>query len=132
MYYTSKLERGKWYDEAPVRVMPGEKRKRTGVASRVYHFLLGDPGMANYTDKVIKGLEPDNIKLIKDWNKEFTKKYDEDDIKTLLRLSEIIDTLWERTVDLRKKVDAATSEPLSVFGHEENMEGTHIYQKQVD
>lgn len=132
VYYTSKLERGKWYDEAPVRVMPGEKRKRTGVASRVYHFLLGDPGMANYTDKVIKGLEPDNIKLIKDWNKEFTKKYDEDDIKTLLRLSEIIDTLWERTVDLRKKVDAATSEPLSVFGHEENMEGTHTTIREKD
>ena len=132
VYYTSKLERGKWYDEAPVRVMPGEKRKRTGVASRVYHFLLGDPGMANYTDKVIKGLEPDNIKIIKDWNKEFTKKYDEDDIKTLLRLSEIIDTLWERTVELRKKVDAATSEPLSVFGHEENMEGTHTTIREKD
>lgn len=132
VYYTSKLERGRWYDESPVRVMPGEKRKRTGVASRVYHFLLGDPGMANYTDKVIKGLEPDNIKIIKDWNKEFTKKYDEDDIKTLLRLSEIIDTLWERTVELRKKVDAATSEPLSVFGHEENMEGTHTTIREKD
>lgn len=132
VYYTSKLERGRWYDEAPVRVMPGEKRKRTGVASRVYHFLLGDPGMANYTDKVIKGLEPDNIKIIKDWNKEFTKKYDEDDIKTLLRLSEIVDTLWERTVELRKKVDTATSEPLSVFGHEEKTEGIHTTIREKD
>lgn len=132
VYYTSKLERGRWYDEAPVRVMPGEKRKRTGVASRVYHFLLGDPGMANYTDKVIKGLEPDNIKIIKDWNKEFTKKYDEDDIKTLLRLSEIVDTLWERTVELRKKVDVATSEPLSVFGHEEKTEGIHTTIREKD
>lgn len=132
VYYTSKLEKGKWYDEAPIRVMPGEKRKRTGVASRVYHFLLGDSGMANYTDKVIKGLEPDNIKKIKDWNKEFTKKYDEDDIATLLRLSEIIDTLWERTVELRKSVEKATSEPLSVFGHEEDMESSHTTIREKD
>lgn len=132
VYYTSKLEKGKWYDEAPIRVMPGEKRKRTGVASRVYHFLLGDPGMANYKDKVIKGLEPDNIKKIKDWNKEFTKKYDEDDIATLLRLSEIIDTLWERTVELRKSVEKATSEPLSVFGQEEDMESSHTTIREKD
>lgn len=132
VYYTSKLEKGKWYEEAPIRVMPGEKRKRTGVASRVYHFLLGDPGMANYTDKVIKGMEPDNIKFIKDWNKEFTKKYAEDDIQTLLKLSEIIDTLWERTVELRKNVRAATSEPLSIFGHEENMEGSHTTIREKD
>lgn len=132
VYYTSKLERGKWYEEAPVRVMPGEKRKRTGVASRVYHFLLGDPGMANYTDKVIKGLESDNIKKINEWRKEFTKKYDEDDITTLLRLSEIIDTLWDKTVDLRKKVRAATYEPMSVFGHEETQEGSHTTIREKD
>lgn len=132
VYYTSKLEKGKWYDEAPTRIMPGEKRKRTGVSSRVYHFLLGDPGMSNYTDKVIKGLEPENIKLINDWRKEFTKKYDEEDIKTLLRLSDIIDSLWERTVALRKKVEEATSDPLSIFGHEEEVSSSYITIREKD
>lgn len=50
--------------------------------------------MANYSDKVIKSLEPDKIKYIKEWNKKFTSKFDEDDIETVLRLSDIIDDLW--------------------------------------
>lgn len=60
--------------------------------------------MANYSDKVIKSLEPDKIKYIKEWNKKFTSKFDEDDIETVLRLSDIIDDLWKRTVKLRKKL----------------------------
>ncbi len=132
VYYVSKLEVGKWYDEAPVRIMPGEKRKRTGVSTRIYHFLLGDPGMSNYTDKVIKGLEPENIKKINNWRKEFTKKYDEDDLVTLQRLSDAIDTLWDKTVELRKSVEKATAEPLSVFGHEETGEGSHTTIREKD
>ena len=132
VYYTSKLENGKWYEEAPDRIMPGDKRKKTGVSGRVYHFLLGDPGMSNYTDKVIKELEPDNIKLINDWRKKFTAKYTEDDIKTLLRLSDIIDTLWDRTAELRRKVEKATFEPLSIFGHEEKEQGSHTTIREKD
>lgn len=132
VYYTSKLENGTWYKEAPDRIMPGEKRKKVGVANRVYHFLLGDPGMANYTDKVIKNLEPDNIKKINDWRKEFTKKFDEDDIKTVLRLSDTIDVLWDETVELRKKVKKATFEPLSIFGHEETEQGSHTTIREKD
>ncbi len=132
VYYTTKLENGKWYEEAPDRIMPGEKRKRTGVSSRVYHFLLGDPGMSNYTDKVIKGLEPENIKKINEWRKDFTRRYTEDDIKTLLNLSDIIDKLWERTVDLRKKIEKATGEPFSVYGHEEVEEGMHTTIREKD
>ncbi len=132
VYYTSKLENGTWYKEAPDRIMPGEKRKKVGVANRVYHFLLGDPGMANYTDKVIKNLEPDNIKKINDWRKEFTRKFDEDDIKTVLRLSDVIDVLWDETVELRKKVKKATFEPLSIFGHEETEQGSHTTIREKD
>ena len=135
VYTQTLLESGKWYEKAPRRIMPGEKRIKKGQhenTKEIYHFLLGDPGMANYTDKVIKGLEPDNIKKINDWRKDFTKKYSEDDIKTLLSLSEIIDTLWERTVDLRKRVEKATAEPFSVYGHEETDDGTHTTIREKD
>lgn len=60
--------------------------------------------MANYSDKVIKSLEPENIKKIKAWNKEFTSKFDEDELKTVLRLSESIDKLWKLTADERKRL----------------------------
>lgn len=135
VYSQGALESGKWYEKAPRRVMPGEERTKKGQhenTKEIYHFLLGDPGMANYTDKVIKGLEPDNIKKIKDWNKAFTSKFDEDDIKTALRLSESIDKLWKLTAEERKKVEKATYEPLSVYGHEETGESSHKTIREKD
>lgn len=135
VYSQFRLEVGKWWENAPTRIMPGETRTRKGqheTTKGIYHFLLGDPGMANYTDKVIKGLEPDNIKTINNWRKEFTAKYDENDIQTLLSLSESIDDLWSRTVELRKKVKEATFEPLSVFGHDESEAGSHTTIREKD
>lgn len=135
VYSQFRLEVGKWWENAPTRIMPGETRTRKGqheTTKGIYHFLLGDPGMANYTDKVIKGLEPDNIKTINNWRKEFTAKYDENDIQTLLSLSESIDDLWSRTVELRKKVKEAIFEPLSVFGHDESEAGSHTTIREKD
>ncbi|WP_242974535.1 Eco57I restriction-modification methylase domain-containing protein [Lacrimispora amygdalina] len=135
VYSQSALEAGKWYDNAPRRIMPSETRTKDRQQTRtkeIYHFLLGDPGMANYSDKVIKALEPEKIKFINSWRKEFTKKYDENDIKTLLSLSERIDDLWKKTVELRKKVEEATFEPLSIYGYEDVAEGTHLTTREKD
>lgn len=135
VYSQSQLKAGKWWGKAPTRIMPGETRTRKGqheTTKGIYHFLLGDPGMANYTDKVIKGLEPDHIKTINNWRKEFTAEYDENDIQTLLSLSESIDDLWSRTVELRKKVKEATFEPLNVFGHDESEADSHTTIREKD
>lgn len=131
VYNTNLLKKGKWYEEEPRRVMPGESRVRSG-ATWVYHFLLGDPGMANYTDKVIKSLEPEKIKIINNWRKKFTEKYTEDEIQSLLRLSLVIDELWKRTVDMRQTVKSATAESLSVFGHEESENAIHTTIREKD
>lgn len=135
VYLSSQLEAGKWWEKAPTRIVPGEPRTRKGQHEKtkgIYHFLLGDAGMANYTDKVIKGLEPDNIKKINDWRKGFTAKHDENDIQTLLSLSESIDNLWQKTIELRKTVEKATYEPLSVFGHDEKQSGSHTTIREKD
>ncbi len=135
VYSQALLESGKWYEKAPRRIMPGEERTKKGQhenTKEIYHFLLGDPGMANYTDKVIKDLEPDNIKILKDWNKKFTSKFSDDELKTVLRLSETIDKLWKLTVRERKKIEKATHEPLSVYGHEESGEGSHKTIREKD
>ena len=135
VYSQSQLEAGKWYEKAPRRIMPGEERTRKGQhenTKEIYHFLLGDPGMVNYTDKAIKNLEPENIKKLKAWNKDFTSKFDEDELKTVLRLSESIDRLWKLTADERKRIEEATAEPLSVYGHEETGEGSHKSIREKD
>ena len=64
--------------------------------------------MCSYSDKVIKQLEPANIKEMKDWNKKFTSPVTDDEVVTLLRLSEAIDKLWEAQIELRKEVGAKT------------------------
>ena len=95
----------RWYEMEPDRVPLGTKRMPK---KQVYHFLLGDPGMCSYSDKVIKQLEPANIKEMKDWNKKFTSPVTDDEVVTLLRLSEAIDKLWEAQIELRKEVGAKT------------------------
>lgn len=107
-----------WHGNAPERIMPGKKRMPK---KQVYHFLMGDPGMANYKDKVIKSLAPDEIKCIKDWNHNFIKAHNEDEIEIILKLSSIIDDLWAKQVELQKKLDEKTADPLSVYGHDEDM-----------
>ena len=121
-----------WYENAPECVPLGTERKKKTGYSQIYHFLLGDPGMCSYTDKVIKGLEPDNIKKMKDWNKRFTAPYSTDDLVSLRRLSGIVDDLWQSQIVLRKEVEEKTQDALSVFGYADNAEDSHTTIRQKD
>ena len=94
----------RWYEKAPERVPLGTERKRGKLAAQIYHFLLGDPGMCSYTDKVIKQLEPAKIKFLNTWNKAFIVPYSDDDIETLKKLSKIIDKLWKDQIALRQQL----------------------------
>lgn len=105
---------GAWYNSAPERVAPGMNRSLR--KQQVYHFLLGDPGMCAYTDKVIKGLEPEKIATIKKWNKNFTKPLTDSEADDVLRLCNQIDALWDAHTQLRAEIKDKTTDPLSVWG----------------
>ena len=120
---------GIWHSNAPERIMPGGKRMPR---KQVYHFLMGDPGMSSYTDKVIKSLAPDKIREIKDWNRSFIGAYCDEDIQMLLRLSTVIDNLWAKQVELRKTVGEQTADALSVYGHDEEMNASHTTIREKD
>lgn len=120
-YSETKIKKGNkpaelWYNFAPNRVKPGQTRP----SNNIYHFLLGDNGMVDYNDKVIKQLAEDNLKYMKDWKKEFNKPYEKDEIDQLKRLSETIDTLWKKHTEFRKSIVKKMEDRLSVFGHEED------------
>lgn len=119
----------RWYEMEPDRVPLGTKRMPK---KQIYHFLLGDPGMCSYSDKVIKQLEPANIKLMKDWNKKFTSPVTDDEVVTLLRLSAAIDELWEAQIQLRKEVGTKTQDSLSIFGYTDDAEDSHTTIRQKD
>ncbi len=84
--------------------------------TQVYHFLLGDKGMANYTDKVVKSLKKEKIEHINKWRKEFIKPYTDEEVKTLLQFSLAIDKLWQEHTrhlnDMKKK----TTDTIHVWG----------------
>lgn len=122
----------RWYENAPERVPLGTERKKKTGFSQIYHFLLGDPGMCSYTDKVIMELERDNIKKLKEWNKKFTAPYSIDDLVTLRRLSGIVDDLWQSQIALRKEVEEKTQDALSVFGYADDAEDSHTTIRQKD
>lgn len=121
VYSTTLIPRKKkqpyWFDHEPQRVMVGDKLP-DGV---VFHFLLPDPGMANYTDKVIKSLAQREIETINNWRKEFCKAfYDDFDVDRLVTLSQRIDELWQRHTDELRMMRQRTTDPLSIFGYEED------------
>ncbi len=102
----------KWYETEPRRLDPmNPDRKET----EVYHFLLPDEGMANYTDKVAKSLYPDEFSRIKAWRKEFIKPLAASEIKRLKQLSEAIDKLWAEHTRLMKEDRERTEDPLVLW-----------------
>ena len=125
----------RWYEMEPERLPFGTARADKGYKfgrKQIYHFLLGDPGMCNYSDKVIKSLEPDNIKAMVQWNKKFIEPITDDDVITLLRLSAAIDNLWEAQIKLRKEVGTKTQDTLSIFGHADDAVDSHTTIRQKD
>ena len=125
----------RWYEMEPERLPFGTARADKGYKfgrKQIYHFLLGDPGMCSYSDKVIKSLEPDKIKEMVKWNKKFTEPITDDDVITLLRLSAAIDELWEAQIRLRKEVGAKTQDVLSIFGHTDDAVDSHTTIRQKD
>jgi hypothetical protein len=90
-----------WLTRVPVRVGFGEVRP----AGSVYHFLVPDLGMVPFDgDKVIAGLEPENVKLIKKWRKEICKPFSQEEVERLVRISDRVDELWGEHVAQRVRV----------------------------
>lgn len=125
-YYTDKdiAEKGvlkvkketKWYEYEPSRVEPTTAIPTDGI----YHFLLGDPGMSVYKDKVIKSLAKDEVKAIDDWRKEFIKPHTKEDINYLKALSGTIDSLFKQNLEMKQKVDEETRDHINIYGQPKN------------
>lgn len=118
----------RWYENAPERIpfvkLDASGRNIARSRYQVYHFLTGDPGMCDYTDKVIKSLEPEKLKAMKEWNKKFTAAYSEDEFKSLIELSKLIDVLWREQIKARHELEAATITTLDVYGHKDTRPDT--------
>ncbi len=121
VYGTERLQNNSggdlWFKSAPVRIEPTNPKREP---HQVYHFLLPDPGMADYKDKVAKSLAPDEFEKIKKWRKEFTKSFTNDDIDTLQHYSTKVDELWAEHTRQLAHDRQHTEDELPVWGQPES------------
>ena len=112
-----RLKRDLWFNEAPERVAPrtaGAESKRP--PGSVYHFLLPDPGMANYGNKLAKRLSPANFERLAAWRRTFFQGFSNADADDLERLSDAVDRLWTLHTRQLARDHQETEDPLPVWG----------------
>ena len=101
-----------WHEHAPEELAWDAELPKDAI----FHFLLPDPGMAAYTDKVIKELEPDAIDRCKRWNRAFVgEQFNDAQIAHLLRLSKLVDALWKDWAEQQRQLRQRTTDPLPVW-----------------
>lgn len=134
---------GLWYNQAPRRLPPETLTNPVGgrLAGRpddgaraddeIYHFLLPDPGMVGYNDKVAKQLRPDAFKKIKDWKKAFCAPLDSSEIQILQSLSEAVDRLWREHTQMLEQHRRRTEDTYPLWGQEQ-VEEHHTTTREKD
>jgi len=109
--------KARWPEEAPQAFNHATESGRS--EDGVYHWLLGDPGMSNYTDRVIKSLATPQINQIKDWRKDFVLAVEPHELNELQALSRAADELFARHLKTTQKLRLETTDTLQVWGQPE-------------
>ena len=109
VYSQARVQKAKWWTEVP-EVVKGERPP-----NGIYHFLLGDAGMAPYKDKVVKSFAGEETAKINAWRKGFTKPLTASEASQLVFLSGQIDALWEKHVQDLEALDERTTDPFSIY-----------------
>ena len=117
VYQTRMLEQStkkedRWYNHGPRAVTKDEPRKD----NEIYHFLLPDPGMSDYDDKVVKPYMPEKSERINEWRREFTKPLNTDEIHQLKDLSIAVDKLFAENVKNLAEERNENNDPIEIFG----------------
>ncbi len=79
-----------WLNSEPAELAMNTPREE----KQIFHFLLPDSGMANYSDKTVKQRYPDDFKALDSWRKEFTKSFEAHEVADVQRISGKVEALW--------------------------------------
>ncbi|WP_449550723.1 Eco57I restriction-modification methylase domain-containing protein [Lelliottia amnigena] len=100
-----------WLNSEPAELAMNTPRDE----KQVFHFLLPDSGMANYSDKTVKQRYPDDYKLLDAWRKAFTASFEPHEINDLQRISSKVETLWSAYRQQLKAEREATADGYAVW-----------------
>ncbi|MGO2418558.1 MAG: Eco57I restriction-modification methylase domain-containing protein [Vibrio casei] len=98
---------------------------------QIWHFLLPDTGMADYKDKVVKTIKPDEIREISDWRKTFNVKFAQADIQKLAELSQKIDERWHSVASLLASLRAQLTDAHPVWPETKSANRQPIDERKV-
>lgn len=114
VYNAAALKKGAkpaWHEEPPRRVTASAPRR----ADEIWHFLLPDPGMANYGDKDAKKLYPADFERLKSWRKAFCAPLAAHEVARLQQLSQCVQKLWEEHTKALARDRALTEDAVAVW-----------------
>lgn len=117
VYNAAALKKGAkpaWHEAPPRRATSAAPRR----ADEIWHFLLPDPGMGDYTDKVAKSLYPDDFARLKAWRKALTAPLGDYEVARLQQLSQQVEALWAQHTAALARDRARTEDMLRVWPHE--------------
>ncbi|MDN3918728.1 class I SAM-dependent DNA methyltransferase [Roseateles violae] len=108
-----------WHEEPPRKVNLAEPRR----PDEIWHFLLPDPGMADYGDKDAKKLYPDDFERLKKWRKAFNAPLEQHEVARLQQLSAKVEELWIEHTQALARDRAKTEDPLDIWPHQNSHDG---------
>ena len=115
-----------WFDEPPRRATASAPRR----ADEIWHFLLPDPGMADYADKTAKALYPADFQRLRDWHRSLRQPLTTYEIARLQQLSQRVDELWaQHTAALARD---RTEDTLPIWPHTDAAELQEKNANQAD
>lgn len=117
VYNAAALKKGAkpaWFDAPPRRATTDAPRR----PDEIWHFLLPDPGMGDYTDKVAKSLYPEDFARLKAWRKALTAPLGDYEVARLQQLSQQVEALWAQHTAALARDRARTEDQLRVWPHD--------------
>lgn len=102
-----------WHEKPPRRATADAPRR----PDEIWHFLLPDPGMADYGDKDAKKLYPTEFAHLKTWRKAFCAPLAAHEIARLQQLSQRVDELWAEHCAALARDRARTEDATPIWPH---------------
>ncbi len=100
-------------------------------AGGIWHFLLPNADMANYTNKEVAALEPEKMAALKVWRKEFTKPLQEGELSKLVFLSAMVEDGWQRWAAELAKLNDQTTDCYDIYGRKDTPKTNLTYEQKM-
>jgi hypothetical protein len=102
-----------WHEVPPTRIEPQTRRPE----GHIWHFLLPDPGMADWNGRAVRDIAAQQIARVREWRRRFiSPNFEPQQVRILQRLSAAVDRLWQAHANQLCDIRARMTDTLDVWG----------------